>query len=94
MAVAFPALVVAGVHIALWSYSVVLTFAWTVAVLYVTLGFRQFRHHFTEIRGALERGDELAARQILAAWRWVPLETVSPADLLRQACLLYTSRCV
>lgn len=85
MAVAFPALVVAGVHIALWSYSVVLTFAWTVAVLYVTLGFRQFSHHFTEIRGALERGDELAARQALAAWRWVPVEAVSPSDLLRQA---------
>lgn len=85
MAVALPALIAAGVHIALWSYSVVLTFVWTVAVLYVTLGFRQFSHHFTDIRGALERGDELAARQALAAWRRVPVEAVPPSDLLRQA---------
>lgn len=85
MAVAVPAALAAGVHGVLWSYSVVLTFAWSVAVLYVTLGFRQFSHHFTEIRGALERGDELAARQALAAWRREPLEAVAPTDLLRQA---------
>jgi len=27
---------------------------WNVAVLYVTLGFRQFSHYFTDIRAALE----------------------------------------
>ena len=27
-------------------------------VLYLTLGFRQFSHYFTDIRDALERGDE------------------------------------
>lgn len=85
MAVALPALIAAGLHLVLWYYSVVLTFVWAVAVLYVTLGFRQFSHHFTEIRGALERGDELAARQALATWRRVPLEAVTPSDLLRQA---------
>lgn len=84
VAVALPALLAAGVHLLLWSYSVVLTFIWSVAVLYVTLGFRQFSHHFTEVRGALERGDEEAARQVLANWRRVPMSEVSPAELLRQ----------
>jgi adenosylcobinamide-phosphate synthase len=45
---------------------------WNVAVLY-TLGFRQFSHHFTRIRDALDAGDEHAARE---RWptgsRWMP----------------------
>ena len=40
-----------------------------VAVLYLTLGFRQFSHYFTDIRAALERGDEIEARRLLAEWR-------------------------
>lgn len=85
MAVALPAILTTGLHLLLWSYSVVLTFVWAVAVLYLTLGFRQFSHHFTEIRGALERGDEQAARLALATWRRVPTDAISPTDLLRQA---------
>ena len=37
---------------------------WNVALLYVTLGFRQFSHHFTAIRDALEDGDEARAREL------------------------------
>ncbi|HRK37907.1 MAG TPA: cobalamin biosynthesis protein [Burkholderiaceae bacterium] len=83
-AVVLPTLVAAGVHLLLWSYSVVLTFVWSVAMLYVTLGFRQFSHHFTEVRGALERGDDDAVRQSLADWRRVPVQAIAPGDLLRQ----------
>ena len=43
--------------------------AFDVAVLYLTLGFRQFSHYFTDIRAALERGDEIEARRLLAEWR-------------------------
>ena len=32
--------------------------AWNRVVLYLTLGFRQFSHYFTDIRDAFERGDE------------------------------------
>ena len=35
---------------------------WNILVLYFTLGFRQFSHHFTEIRDALDQGDEAQAR--------------------------------
>ncbi len=59
MAVLLPALAALGIHWALmvlvgWPAAMV----WSVAVLYVTLGFRQFSHHFTDIRDALDAGDE------------------------------------
>jgi adenosylcobinamide-phosphate synthase len=41
---------------------------WSIAVLYLTLGFRQFSHHFTEIRDALDAGEEAQAREALARW--------------------------
>jgi adenosylcobinamide-phosphate synthase len=39
-----------------------------VAVLYLTVGFRQFSHPFTEVQLALAAGDLPAARRTLAAW--------------------------
>jgi adenosylcobinamide-phosphate synthase len=41
-------------------YSTVLALVWDVTVLYLTLGFRQFSHHFTDIRDALEQGAKTA----------------------------------
>jgi adenosylcobinamide-phosphate synthase len=47
----------------------VLAFAINVAALYLTMGFRQRSHFFTDIHTAL-KGDDLAkARERLAAWR-------------------------
>ena len=83
--VAVPAMVVAGVHITLRTYSVILTFVWDVLVLYFTLGFRQFSHHFTDIRNALERGDDSEARQVLAEWKQIPVERQPESELLRHA---------
>lgn len=40
-----------------------------IAILYLTLGFRQFSFHVTGIRKALEAGDQVLARQLLAQWR-------------------------
>src|SRR3954470_22932908 len=40
-----------------------------VAVLYLTLGFRQFSHHFTALQLAVKSGDIEHARQELDAWR-------------------------
>ena len=45
-----------------------LAFAWLVLVLYLTLGFRQFSHHFTALREALFAGDDSAARRVLSDW--------------------------
>ena len=63
LAVLIPSAVSALVHWLLviflgWPFALV----WSVAVLYITLGFRQFSHHFTAIRDALDAGDEQLAR--------------------------------
>ena len=56
---------------------------WNVVVLYVTLGFRQFSHHFTRIRDALESGDEHAAREALAEWQQVETTEVPRSEVVR-----------
>ncbi len=60
-----------------------LALVWNVAVLYVTLGFRQFSHHFTAIRDALEAGDEALARRLLAEWRQIDASELPPREILR-----------
>jgi len=56
---------------------------WSVAVLYATLGFRQFSHHFTDIRDALDVGDERLARELLAEWQHVEVGSLPRSELLR-----------
>lgn len=82
LAVVLPACVVAGVHLLLthwvgWPLGI----AWDVAVLYITLGFRQFSHHFTRIRDALDLGDERAAREVLARWQGVNVGEIGRAHV-------------
>ncbi len=57
---------------------------WNIVVLYITLGFRQFSHHFTEIRDALEAGDEERARQLLAGWQQVDSAGLPRSEIVRQ----------
>jgi adenosylcobinamide-phosphate synthase len=56
---------------------------WSVGVLYLALGFRQFSHYFTDIRDALEEGDEQQAREALAHWKQVAVGTLPRQELLR-----------
>ncbi|RZT95329.1 CobD/CbiB family protein [Rivibacter subsaxonicus] len=79
-----PTLVAWGVYLAFAHFSFFLALAWNVAVLYLTLGFRHFSHYYTDIRDALERGDEIAARQLLAEWRHVDASDLPRDELLRQ----------
>ena len=58
---------------------------WHVALLYVTLGFRQFSHHFTAIRDALEDGDEARARELLAQWQQVRVGEIPRSEIVRHA---------
>lgn len=79
-----PALIAWGIHFALANYvSFFLALAFDVAVLYLTLGFRQFSHYFTDIRDALERGDEDHARSLLAEWRHLDTSELPRTELLR-----------
>lgn len=63
-----------------WPFAVI----WNVVVLYFSLGFRQFSHHFTEIRDALDAGDEQQARALLAAWRQVDASGLARSEIVRQ----------
>ncbi|VWX56256.1 Cobalamin biosynthesis protein CobD [Burkholderiales bacterium 8X] len=56
---------------------------WSAALLYVTLGFRQFSHHFTGIRDALDEGDEALARSLLAHWRRVDAADLPRSEVVR-----------
>jgi adenosylcobinamide-phosphate synthase len=62
-----------------WPVAVV----WSVAVLYVTLGFRQFSFHFTQIRDALADGDEDHARELLAEWQQIDASELPRSEIVR-----------
>lgn len=81
--VILPAAVAAALYVAVQTYSDVLALVFDVAVLYLTLGFRQFSHYFTDIRAALDRGDEAQARQMLAEWRHLDASDLPRNELLR-----------
>jgi len=74
-------LLLAYLGIAHWS--VVLALLFDVGVLYLTLGFRQFSHYYTDIREALDRGDESEARRLLAEWRHLDASELPRTELLR-----------
>ena len=78
-----PALAAAGLHVALARTSLLAALAFDVGVLYLSLGFRQFSHYFTDIRDALERGDEELARRLLAQWRHLDTSALPRTELLR-----------
>jgi adenosylcobinamide-phosphate synthase len=64
-------------------YSLLLALAFDVGLLYLTLGFRQFSHYFTDIRDALDRGDEDLARRKLAEWRHLDASELPRTEVLR-----------
>jgi adenosylcobinamide-phosphate synthase len=76
-----PTLVCVALYLAVSQLRIGLAF--DVAVLYLTLGFRQFSHYFTDIRAALERGDEIEARRLLAEWRHLDARDLPAAEFLR-----------
>ncbi len=85
MAAGLPALLAMLVNLSLhaalgWPAAVL----WSTAILYVTLGFRQFSHHFTEIRDALEGGDDARARVLLAQWQQVEVAEWPREEILRR----------
>jgi adenosylcobinamide-phosphate synthase len=81
--VVVPALLAWGLHVLIGQVSVLLALAFDVLVIYLTLGFRQFSHYFTDIRDALERGEEDNARSLLAEWRHLDASELPRTELLR-----------
>jgi adenosylcobinamide-phosphate synthase len=78
-----PALAAALAYLALAHYSLTAALVFDVAILYLTLGFRQFSHYFTDIRAALDNNDEAAARKLLAEWRHLDASEMPRTELLR-----------
>ncbi|CAI09075.1 putative cobalamin biosynthesis transmembrane protein [Aromatoleum aromaticum EbN1] len=73
------------VFVLLWLIHPALAFAFNIAVLYLTMGFRQESHYFTDIHLAL-RMDELArARTLLGEWRGGQYSEASSSEVARLA---------
>ena len=78
-----PAVLCGLAYLLVSRYSLLLALALDVGLLYLTFGFRQFSHYFTDIRDALERGDEPEARRLLAEWRHLDASELPRTELLR-----------
>src|SRR5450432_4589893 len=78
-----PALLAWALFAGLDRINSMLGLAFDVGVLYLTLGFRQFSHYFTDIRAALDRGDELEARRLLTEWRHLDASELPASEFLR-----------
>jgi len=85
IAVLAPVLLAGAVYFLLCSISPVLGWLLNVAVLYLTMGFRQFSHHFTQIQMALTIGDLPRARQLLAEWQGGPVESLNSREIAGRA---------
>lgn len=84
LAVLAPAAMALAVHgLLLWGLGWPFAVLWSVVVLYLTLGFRQFSHHFTAIRDALEEGEEDRARDLLARWQQVDAAQLPRSEVVR-----------
>lgn len=83
--VAAPALLVFVVDVVLDRFHPLLAFLFSVAVLFVFLGFRQFSHYFTDIQLALRMGELERARRLLSEWHGCDAQRLGSADIARLA---------
>ncbi len=83
LAVLFPVLLLGALYALLYSISPILAWGLNVGVLYLTMGFRQFSHYYTEIQVALRLGDLPRARQLLAEWQGRSSYELSSAEIAR-----------
>jgi adenosylcobinamide-phosphate synthase len=79
------ALLTLGTYVLLCEANALLAMAWSVAVLYVAMGFRRFSHCFTEIAQALREQNINTARDVLGRWRGVPADELHAAEISRVA---------
>jgi adenosylcobinamide-phosphate synthase len=83
ISVLVPAAVATALYLAVAHYSLLLALALDVGLLYLTLGFRQFSHYYTDIRDAIDRGDEDQARRLLGEWRHLDASELPRTEVLR-----------
>ncbi|HKO87977.1 MAG TPA: cobalamin biosynthesis protein [Burkholderiales bacterium] len=61
----------------------ILGLVFNVLVLYISIGFRQESHFFTDIHKALKEGDTDRARSLLQQWQGHRADTLTPAEVVR-----------
>jgi adenosylcobinamide-phosphate synthase len=83
LAVLLPVLLLALVYGLLYSLSPLFALLFNIGVLYLTMGFRQFSHHYTEIQLALNLGDLERARQLLGEWQGRSTYGLNSEDIAR-----------
>lgn len=59
--------------------------AWNILIVYLTLGFRHYSHYYTSIQLALNNGDDVLARSLLAEWTRQDTTGLDVADISRLA---------
>ncbi|MFC3107083.1 CobD/CbiB family protein [Undibacterium arcticum] len=62
-----------------------LALGWNILIVYLTLGFRHYSHYFTSIQIALNSGDEVTARTLLAEWTKLDTVDMDAAEISRIA---------
>ncbi|VVE07506.1 Cobalamin biosynthesis protein CbiB [Pandoraea cepalis] len=89
LVVVLPFVLAVGViYYLLMRVNIFLGFAWNVLVVYLTMGFRQFSHYFTDIHVALNNDNVNEAREILH--QWIGIDTVDmPVDEIVRHTLLH-----
>ncbi|MBL8502060.1 MAG: CobD/CbiB family protein [Rhodocyclaceae bacterium] len=85
LAVLPATLACAAAYFALASLNPLLGFAWNAAILYLTLGFRQFSHYYTDIHLALRMGETERARALLGEWRGRSADGLNASEIARLA---------
>jgi adenosylcobinamide-phosphate synthase len=85
LAVLPATLACAAVYLLLVAVNPLLGFVWNVAILYLTLGFRQFSHYYTDIHLALRMGETERARRLLGEWRGRSADGLSAGEIARLA---------
>ena len=73
------------IHYLLYRFSPLLGWAWNVAILYLTAGFRQFSYSLTEIKEALRNEDVPLARDLLKEYYGMEADGCSSEHISRIA---------
>ncbi len=85
LAVLLPVLLLGLLSGLLYALNPVFGLLLNIGVLYLTMGFRQFSHHYTEIQLALRMGDLERARLLLGEWQGRSAYGLGSEDIARLA---------
>jgi adenosylcobinamide-phosphate synthase len=83
LALAAPLVLVTSVHCVLLNVHILFAWAFSVLVLYLTMGFRQFSHYYTDIHQALRDNKLDQARDLLGRWLGKSCRELSREEVAR-----------